>query len=766
MVAIPSSLVEFILLGPLDDRRQLQDSPILGDVWVWFGNNPGKRADLLISPHRDHHAGDVAHQLAMAIVPKLREENEPESAPDIAYLQGLIAARLTFNEIATLVVPRTKWWENKWPGEDTDEEGDKGHEFAEYKTETVQEMLEKVLESAKQWFAKSDITHSQEMPAMHRFIALTGLLLWADADEKKRQERAAKAAPTTETAPPVVTDSTQPPETTPDTPETESSETAPETPADEGATPSSQSPASPESPDTKTPEPIAEAAKESEPERAKEHAPHPLDKESLTSTNDQIKYILKEARASDIAPLVIKAGKEMLDVGKTEGLVWQVSLNRPAMPAVTRSVPAVKADAAHTLFKVDASQIAWAVIDSGIDGSHPAFGKRVKKSYDFKYFRKIVSLNNLNTALRRKTLKELQDDPTWKACTTKMSDEDADKALKRLAEDAAEKGPIHWELVEKFVEIDPKTLPRSNHGTHVAGIIGASKQEALTHAEEETTKQLQQKLQNQANGTTREVDKDAVQKKVAKISGDFGDGVCPDIRLYDFRVLGNEIKDWEFAIIACLQFIRYLNDRHNFITIHGANLSLSIPHDVRNFACGRTPICNECERLIESGVVVVAAAGNHGYKSFETKDGSYDGYAAFSITDPGNADAVITVGATHRYWPHTYGVSFFSSRGPTGDGRLKPDLVAPGERIHAPFPRTKDTDQHKPGGEWGELDGTSMAAPHVSGAAAMLMARYSEFIGQPRRIKRILCDNATDLGRERSFQGHGMLDVLRSFQSI
>ncbi|MCI0466345.1 MAG: S8 family serine peptidase [Beijerinckiaceae bacterium] len=158
---------------------------------------------------------------------------------------------------------------------------------------------------------------------------------------------------------------------------------------------------------------------------------------------------------------------------------------------------------------------------------------------------------------------------------------------------------------------------------------------------------------------------------------------------------------------------------------------------------------------------MVAAAGNHGHKSFETADGSYEGYAAFSITDPGNADGVITVGATHGNWPHTYGVSFFSSRGPTGDGRLKPDLVAPGERIRAPFPGGHDR-----GGEWGHLDGTSMAAPHVSGAAAMLMARYPELIGQPRRVKRILCETATDLGRERSFQGHGMLDVLRAFQSI
>jgi subtilisin family serine protease len=70
-----------------------------------------------------------------------------------------------------------------------------------------------------------------------------------------------------------------------------------------------------------------------------------------------------------------------------------------------------------------------------------------------------------------------------------------------------------------------------------------------------------------------------------------------------------------------------------------------------------------------------------------------------------------------------------------------------------------------PGGKWGRLDGTSMAAPHVSGAAAMLMSRYSELVGEPDRIKRILCQTATDLGRERNFQGHGLLDVLRALQS-
>jgi hypothetical protein len=45
------------------------------------------------------------------------------------------------------------------------------------------------------------------------------------------------------------------------------------------------------------------------------------------------------------------------------------------------------------------------------------------------------------------------------------------------------------------------------------------------------------------------------------------------------------------------------------------------------------------------------------------------------------------------------------------------------------------------------------------------MARYPELIGEPDRIKKILCDTASDLGRERSFQGHGLLDVLRALES-
>jgi serine protease AprX len=653
MIPIPSALVEFILLGPLDDRRQLQDSPILGDVWVEFGKSPADALDLLISPYKGQHAGYVAS----TIDDGLRKDEADSHDADIAYLQGLIVAKLTFEQMAEIVVPKTKWWLQRWSDYDetwgkkkpgrTKSKAKATHDIQRLKDNPalVTAFVAKVLAAANAWHFKTREKRLNELPAFERFIALAGLILWGGVNEP--------------------------------------------------------------------------------PEGLKERP----------TAADLITHILKTATPEAITSVLGRLPAQMLADRPDKPLVWQISMNRVAMPAILKSVPAVKADAAKTLFKVNCSEITWAVLDSGIDGSHPAFlsadgTSRVRRSFDFKHYRQIVNLSNLRDNVRKETLKELKKEGDWKNLIHPPDDPDA--ALKRLAEDARGAAPIHWDLVEKFVEIKTNTQPRSGHGTHVAGIIGASKETPVRQS--------------------RGVD-----------NGDFADGMCPDISLYDFRVLGENIKNTEFAIVAALQFIRYLNSRNNFITIHGANLSLSIPHDVRNFACGRTPICDECERLIESGVVVVAAAGNHGYKSFETKDGSYDSYAAFSITDPGNADGVITVGATHRYWPHTYGVSFFSSRGPTGDGRLKPDLVAPGERIHAPL---FGENNNVVGGEWGDLDGTSMAAPHVSGAAAMLMARYSELIGQPRRIKRILCENATDLGRERSFQGHGMLDVLRAFQAI
>jgi serine protease AprX len=639
-ITIPRSLVEYVLLGPEGDRRQLQDSPILGDVWIAFAKEPGEPQELLITPYMERTAGDVAIAIDDLIMKDRAVHSMSKELAHIAYLQGIIAARLYFEEVLRVVVPMTGWWKSSRNSKDM-----QVYLSRQQGAQKLDKVLEHVQQMVAHWGAPTKNERKDALlSAFERYAAIAGIILWASKEEVPANEKLAD-------------------------------------------------------------ETLAEMIKNGQ----------QAIKKSLTEVfNDIIKKFPPRRQKN------------------SEALVYQICLNRKVTMALSRSVPAVKADAARTLFNVNCSQISWAVIDSGIQGDHPSLigadGKsRVKASFDFSNFRQIVSLDNLrifrenaDKDIKDKRLKELLHEDL----KNKPSENEAVDLLTDLARDVKFKRPIHWESVERFVEIKPDTRPRaSDHGTHVAGIIGAS-----------------------MNGA----------KKLPKDQGDeYMDGMCPDIQLYDFRVLAATIKDTEFSVIAALQFIRYMNERKDFITIHGANLSLSIPHDVRNYACGRTPVCEECGHLVDSGVVVVAAAGNFGYQSFETKEGPYESYAAFSVTDPGNADGVITVGATHRYSPHTYGVSFFSSRGPTGDGRMKPDLVAPGERIRAPFREG-----------WGDLDGTSMAAPHVSGAAAMLMARYSELIGQPRRIKRILCESATDLGRERSFQGHGMLDVLRAFQSI
>jgi subtilisin family serine protease len=138
-----------------------------------------------------------------------------------------------------------------------------------------------------------------------------------------------------------------------------------------------------------------------------------------------------------------------------------------------------------------------------------------------------------------------------------------------------------------------------------------------------------------------------------------------------------------------------------------------------------------------------------------------------TINDPGNAELAITVGSTHRDMPHVYGISYFSSKGPTGDGRMKPDIVAPGEKILSAA--TGKLLMERAEGkecEYVEDSGTSMAAPHVSGVIAAFLSVRREFIGEPERVKEIFLGAATDLKRERSFQGAGLIDLMRAIQSV
>jgi subtilisin family serine protease len=117
--------------------------------------------------------------------------------------------------------------------------------------------------------------------------------------------------------------------------------------------------------------------------------------------------------------------------------------------------------------------------------------------------------------------------------------------------------------------------------------------------------------------------------------------------------------------------------------------------------------------------------------------------------------------------PHVYGVSYFSSKGPTGDGRLKPDLVAPGEKIiSCATGMLKEKGARGRECHYVETSGTSMAAPHVSGVIAAFLSVRGEFVGKAERVKEIFLGTATDLRRDRYFQGAGLVDLMRAIQSV
>jgi subtilisin family serine protease len=241
--------------------------------------------------------------------------------------------------------------------------------------------------------------------------------------------------------------------------------------------------------------------------------------------------------------------------------------------------------------------------------------------------------------------------------------------------------------------------------------------------------------------------------------------------LVSFKVLNADGSGRVSDIMRALYHIReHLNDDPKMLRIHGVNLSVGYDFDAQMYACGQSPLCVEVDRLVKSGVVVVTAAGNTGYGRVGAEERSTKVGLSNTINDPGNSALAITVGSTHRDAPHTYGVSFFSSKGPTGDGRLKPDLVAPGERITSCAAKAKleklGITFDKDVAFYVDDSGTSMAAPHVSGAIAAFLSIRREFIQRPEDVKRIVLQSATSLGRERYFEGHGLLDLMRAIQSV
>jgi len=240
-------------------------------------------------------------------------------------------------------------------------------------------------------------------------------------------------------------------------------------------------------------------------------------------------------------------------------------------------------------------------------------------------------------------------------------------------------------------------------------------------------------------------------------------GMAPEMKLHVYKVLNDQGVGQDSWIIKALDHIAQVNESAGGLVIHGINLSLGSSFDPEVYGCGHTPLCEELRRLWRQGVLVCVSAGNEGYAVLRSSEGDVEANMDLSIGDPANLDDCIAVGSVHKVNPHTYGVSYFSSRGPTADGRSKPDVVAPGERVLSakhrfpgqPSKASRIEDYYV------EMGGTSMACPHVSGLLGAFLSVRREFIGYPDRVKQILLANCTDLSRDPYIQGRGLPNLTK-----
>ncbi|GAA1992202.1 S8 family peptidase [Microbacterium pumilum] len=423
-------------------------------------------------------------------------------------------------------------------------------------------------------------------------------------------------------------------------------------------------------------------------------------------------YVMAALTGEQILQLVqLDAGKGSRPTGGRQesqtaprSLINRIWPNFEVTATIHRTVVTTKSDAAVRSFDATGDGIVWAVLDTGIEAGHAHFA-----TY--------------------RTL-DLADALTPKSFVA---------------------GTTHADALR-----DP-----NGHGTHVAGIIAGG----------QTTRPRGKKIGAASWYRTAEGETGVERISLERISG-----MAPETKILPIKVLRDDRTGDLASLLAGLEYIQELNRWGRELKVHGVNLSLGYPFDPSWFATGLSPVCREVDRLVANGVCVVVSAGNTGYGAARDTAGREMRLGfGMTINDPGNAARAITVGST-SIKPYSTGVSYFSSKGPTGDGRMKPDLVAPGERVVSAgagelLEKARANVRLKAGEKASDItyvedSGTSMAAPHVSGVAASFLSVHREFIGKPDEVKRILMDTASDLGRERAYQGRGLVDAMRAIQSV
>jgi serine protease AprX len=269
------------------------------------------------------------------------------------------------------------------------------------------------------------------------------------------------------------------------------------------------------------------------------------------------------------------------------------------------------------------------------------------------------------------------------------------------------------DTVEARVEFTPGQdgIDRFGHGTHMAGIIAGDG--------------------SASRGAWR--------------------GVAPDADLISIKVAGPDGATDVSVVLGALQWIVTNKDRFGIRV-----LNLSFGTDAASPYL-TDPLNAAVERVWRAGILVVAAAGNRGPE-------------AASISKPADDPFVLTVGAADLRGTVSRAddvVAPFSSRGPTGDGVPKPDVVAPGMSIVSVRAPGSWADLNRPEARVGRAyfkgTGTSQAAAVVSGIAALLYEADPRLT--PDEAKAALVGTSSGLSGQPG-AGHGLVDASRALRAV
>jgi serine protease AprX len=208
-------------------------------------------------------------------------------------------------------------------------------------------------------------------------------------------------------------------------------------------------------------------------------------------------------------------------------------------------------------------------------------------------------------------------------------------------------------------------------------------------------------------------------------------GIAPKALLVGVKVLDREGTGEVSTVISGIEWC--LSQR-SALNIRIINLSLGA---TAQESYRTDPLCRALSSAWKQGIVVCTAAGN-------------EGPDAGTINTPGINPLIITVGNVNDQETPSVGddsIENSSSRGPTIDNIVKPDLLAPGTKITSLW--------HKK--NYQTLTGTSMATPLVSGAVALILQKWP--LLKPNKVKQILLKNTRSLGLNANCQGAGILDL-------